>query len=390
MKGKGQFILFFVLWVANSGLLAQESGIRIGAATLYPTIGLSVGYDDNITLSPDNEISSWYYLISPALRLQTGTERNAFVFEYGLNYSEYQDSEFDNYADQWVSGVWQYAPTVRDELSLRGHIKFGHDRRGEGLREFFPETLQLDVDEFEIYSFNAFYRHGADGSRGRIELEAGFAEKEYQNNRDLTIIGDYDQTHFGGTFFWRVANKSSLLLEAGMSDTDYQFSDRDNDVGFVGLGVEWDASARTDGRVSYRYLERSFDGDQQSSFTGSAWEVSVRWTPKAYSVFELSALRETDVSFGSSNVLVREEVDLSWRHEWRPRFATFLDIGLLKEDFDPGDRDDELFFYGLGASYNARDWLDVGFSYRHFDRDSSLRSFNYERDEFLLSFELNL
>ena len=389
MRRKGQFILIFAMCVAAPGLLAQEAGIQLGAATIYPTIGLGIGYDDNITLSPDNEISSWYYLISPAIRLQTGSKRNAFVFEYGLNYVDYKDSDFDDYTDHSFSALWQYEPTVRDEVSLRGRIELGHDRRGEGLREFFPGTLPREVDKFEIYSLDAFYRHGADGARGRIQLEAGLTEKDYQNNRELTVLGDYDQVHFGGAFFWRVANKSSLLLEAGVSETDYQFSERDNEQYFVGVGAEWEATARTEGRASYRYLEMNFDDDEQSSYSGSAWEVSVRWTPKVYSVVELSAVRETDVSFGGSNLLVRDEIDLSWRHEWRPRFATFLDAGLLDEDFDPGPREDEAFFYGLGASYAARYWLDIGLSFRHYDRDSSLSVFDYERNEFLLSFELS-
>jgi hypothetical protein len=390
MKGKSGSFVFLALFVCTSGLLAQESGVQVGGATLFPSIGLGIGYDDNITLSPDEEISSWYYLISPAIRLQTGSRRNEFLFEYGIDHADYQDSELDNYTDQWLSGIWHYTPTIRDEFSLSGRYQWSHDRRGEGLREFFPGSLPREVDEFELYSIDASYRHGADGARGKLELDAGLTGKQYQNNRELTRIGDYDQTRLSGAFYWRVANKTSLLVEAGVKDTDFDFSARDNDELFVGIGVAWEASARTEGRASYRYLDVDFDDDPQADYTGSGWEVSVRWMPKVYSVFEVTAIRETDVAFGSSNLLVREEVDVSWRHEWRPRFASFVDAGFLTEDFDPGLRDDDSFFYGIGASYSARHWLDVGVSYRHYDRDSSLPVFDYERNEFLLSFELSL
>ena len=383
-------VVFLALWAAAPNLLAQEPGIELGAATLYPTIGLSIGYDDNITFSPDHEISSWYFLISPALRLQTGNRRNSFVFEYGLEDLDYKDSDFDDYTDHSLSASWQYIPTFRDELNLRGAYNFGHDRRGEGLRDFYPVDLRREVDQFEMLSVDVNYRHGADGARGRIELNGGLTEKQYQNNQQLTVFGDYDQWRYGGAFLWRVASKSSLFLEAGVSETDYKISTLDNKLSFVGVGVQWEATALTEGRASYRYQEMVFDDDGQDSYIGAAWEISVRWTPKTYSVVEFSAHKETDVAFGASNLLVRDGFDLSWRHEWRAKIASFLDVGWLEADYNPGARIDQLFFYGLGASYSARHWLDVGLSYRHYNRDSSLGVFDYQRNEFLLSFELSL
>jgi hypothetical protein len=367
--------------------LAQTSGVQVGDTTLYPSVGISFGYDDNVALSNTDQISSYFYLISPALRWQAGSGRSQLTISYQIDHAEYRDSQFDDYTDHSLDAGWQYDPTGRSILNLSANYQRGHDRRGEGIREFLPATIPLEVDKYEQLGIDALYRYGADGARGRFEISGGFSDKDYRNNRELTPIGDYDERHLGAALHWRVAPKTRVIGELGYSEFDYDLADRDGDETFYGLGVAWDATAKTEGRASFRYLEKQFDNGDPG-YSGEAWEVAVRWAPKEYSVVELSTSRLTDVALGASNVVVRDTMDISWRHEWRQRFATFLDAGLGDEEFIPGGRDDDVLYYGAGFSYQARHWLHIGLSYRHQDRDSSLPVFDYDRNEFLLSFEI--
>lgn len=371
--------------------LAQETGISAGSWTLYPTIGLSVGYDDNVALDSDsdNEIDSFFYLISPALRLETGTGASTFALEYGINYADYEHASNDDYFDHHLLGRWDYRPTARSGFQLDGRYERGHDRRGEGLQEFVPGGIEDDVDEYDLFGLGALYGYGADGARGRIELHAAYQDQEYVNNRALTRQGDREQLEYGATFYLRVAAKTSLLLEASHQDIDYDSSNRDSDQTGYGVGVRWQATGASEGRAVIGRLERDFDDPALDGYNGTYWELGASWRPLERTQFDLATRRETDESFGASELLVRQEAALSWRHLWRPRFVTALDLRFQDEDFRPGPRDDETVAYGISADYQWRPWLILGASFRHFDRDSTIPEFNYRRNEYLITLELS-
>lgn len=379
-------LIFFMV----EAVVAQENGIEVGAFTVYPTVGLSVGYDDNVALSADEPISSAFYLVAPAVRLETGTARSRLEIEYSIERGEYVDSKTDSFTDHRLTASWLYDPTVRSDLGLRAEWERGHDRRGEGLREEFAGTLDRDVDEFDHKSLGARYEYGAAGARGLLAVFADWTERSYRNNRDFSARGDFDSVRYGAELGWRIAPRTRLLAQASRQDIDYDLADRDGELTALAVGLEWEGSARTEGRALVGRQEREFDTPGLEGFTGGFWEIGASWRPVERSEFGLRSRRSTDESFGVSNLLVRRETMLSWRHVWRPRFVTSVDLGSLDEDFRPGPRDDELIRYGLSAEYQFRRWMIFGAGFQHVDRDSVLPEFDYDRSEVVISVQLSL
>ncbi len=377
------------LYLIAASASAQETGISLGSWTLYPTVGLSVGYDDNVALSPNSEIDSYFYLISPALRLETASGASTFALEYGLEWGEFEATSRDDYLDHYLAGRWGYEPTARSQLQLDGRYERSHERRGEGLSESVPGLIDEDVTEYDLLSFGGRYGYGADGARGRLEVFAGWEDREYQNNRDLTAQGDVERFGYGGTFYWRIAAKTSLLAEASRTDFDYDSSNLDGDETRYGVGLRWEATGSSEGRAVIGRVEHDFDAPALEDYSGEYWELGASWRPLERTQVDLSTRRQTDEAFGASDLLVREEAAISWRHLWRPRFMTSVDLSFMDEDFRPGPRDDEIFAFGLSADYQWRPWLILGAGYRYFDRDSSIAQFNYKRNEFLLTLELS-
>ncbi len=377
------------LFLLGSTAAAQETGISLGSWTLYPTVGLSIGYDDNVALTADNEIDSFFYLISPALRLETGSGASTFSLEYGIDYAEYEETSRDDYFDHHLLGTWDYRPTARSALQFDGRYERGHDRRGEGLQEFEPGLIDDDVDEYDLFGLAGMYGFGADGARGRLELNAAYEEVDYVNNRTLTRAGDHERFGYGATFYLRVAAKTSLLAEVRHSEIDYDSANRDSDETAYGVGLRWQATGASEGRAVIGRVDRDFDDPLLDGYTGTYWEVGASWRPLERTQVDLATRRETDEALGASQLLVREETAVSWRHLWRPRFMTAIDVSFLDEDFRPGPRDDDLVAFGISADYQWRPWLILGAAYRHYDRDSTIPEFNYERNEFLLTLELS-
>lgn len=382
-------IMAVLLGAAVSSIHAQEAGIEVGPGQLFPTIGLSLGYDDNIALSHDNEISSTFYRVSPGLRYQTGSRRNTLDFQYTMELGEYTETDLDDYLDHRLKGGWSYRPGTRHDFDLVAAVEYGHDQRGQGLREFFDTPINREVDEYRRWSIDGVYGFGSDGARGHLELRAGLGDMEYRNNRDFTRIADHDSSYYGGRFYWRIAPKTSMFVDGQFSDFDFPFSNRDSDDTRFGLGLQWEATGKTTGRLLAGRADRDFDDPALSDFEGSFWEASIEWQPITRSSFELSTRRDVSFAYDTSNYLVSEEYGIAWRHQWPGRLVTALDYTHANQEFDPGIREDDVNSFGVSANYEWRRSVIFGLGWTYQDRDSNLLPFDYDRNQVLFTVELS-
>ena len=369
---------------------AQEQAINIGRIQLYPTFGAALGYDDNLALSRSNPISSRYRLLEPGIRADLNGQNHQFRAQYRISDASFSDSARDDFTDQFLDLSWRYTPTIRSDLTLSARWHESHDRRGEGLRENFINTLDRDVDEFRDTGLGLRYTHGAPGARGRLALFADAGDKRYDNNRDFTAAGDYDSFRYGGEFGWRVGARTTAILQASQTDINYDLSDRDAEQRQLAVGVLWDGAPQSDARILLGRLSRSPDSADQPDFSGAFWEAAVNWRPVERSTFSLVTNRSTDEAFGNASFLVRERIALGWRHQWHGRLSTALDVAFADESLRPSGREDDIVQYGVSVDYTFRRWLLLGAGLRHVERDSNNTFFDYSRNEILLSAQLSL
>ncbi|MFK7955748.1 MAG: outer membrane beta-barrel protein [Lysobacterales bacterium] len=391
MKIRKIFINLIVLGLAGAFTAdAQEAGINIGILQLYPTFGAALGYDDNLALSQSNAISSRYRLLEPGIRADLNNKNHRLRAQYRISDASFSDSPRDDFTDQFLDLSWRYTPTVRSDLQLSARWHEAHDRRGEGLRENFVNTLDRDVDEYRDTGLGLRYTHGAPGARGRLALFAETSDKRYENNRDFTAAGDYDSLRLGGEFGWRMGARTTAILQASQTDINYDLSNRDAEQRQLAVGLLWDGAPRTDARVLIGRLTRSPDSADQPDFSGAFWEAVVNWRPVERTAFSLLTNRSTDEAFGNASFLVREKTALGWRHQWLGRLSSAFDVAYTQEDLRPGGRQDDIVQYGVSLDYTFRRWLLLGVGLRHVERDSNNRIFDYRRNEILLSAQLSL
>ena len=393
---------------------AQDgTGIQAGPFRVKPTVGLSFGHDSNVARTRTNEIDSFVTTISPGVRLESGDESRNFALSYELDAARYEDSDIDNYVDHRVSAIARFAPSARTALDVQGNYERGHDRRGENSRQGnFANFGNLQPDEWNLGGVQGGVKYGVDGARASVAVRAGTESLEYQNNRSYTRFADRDKTFAEGVLGFRIAPKTSAFLSVRGDTIEYDFRrsspefasySLDSDERAYMLGLEFDATAKTAGRIAAGRIEKDFNDGRLEDYSGTGWQVGVQFRPRTYSIIDLSTSRRTDeaVNFNlgigptslDTDYVIARDITLAWTHGWNDRIHTTLDLGTEQSDYirrDRAIRDDKLSFFGVSADYKLRSWLSIGAGYKTYTNDSSQAVFEYDRDEFVVSFEGSL
>ena len=389
MKFK-QFLLLLLLLSSASVVNAQQNGIQIGSFTLFPTVGLSFGYDDNIFYASDSssKLSSSYYLFSPGLRLITEGDKFDFIAQYNYDTTIVNANKRFNYEMHHLLASLGYTVSRRSKFQISAESFFGQDRIGTGNQQGNLLNLELDPDEWHSFGMVGKWHYGGVGAKGAVDLELGFINRTYDNNRFYTASRDRDADYYGITYSHNVSPKTNLLAQYKHTKINYDIATLDSTEERYMFGVEWQATGKTNARALIGYLTKNFDEPTRDDFNGLALEAGLTWTPRSYSVFDLTLSRETDETNGNGSYIVRNSSDLGWTHFWKDRFSTTANLGFSNEDYQGSFRDDRIRFYGLSAKYQVSSHVIAGLGFRHTSRNSSFDTFGYTDNSYLLTIEI--
>lgn len=372
--------------------MAQQDGIELGSFTLFPTIGLSYGHSDNVTYANNNleKVSANFTTFAPGLRLETEGEKTNFLAQYDYNKTSFNgESQYDVEMHHLLASLG-YNASSRSRVQLGVEYFNGTDRVGTGNQQGDIIDLGLDPDEWHSFGLSGLWHYGGVGAKGSIDLEAGIVDREYDNNRQFTATRDRDTTYFGVTYTHEMSPKTNFLAQFKHAIIDYDTASLDSKETRLMFGAEWQATGKTSARALVGYLSKDFDEPQHDDYSGVAVEVGATWSPRSYSIFDLTLNRETDETNGNGSYVIRNSADIGWTHFWKDRFSTTANIGVSNEDYQGLTlRDDDVNYYGLSAKYQFRDWLMSGLGYKHIDRSSSIDDFEYKDNTLLLTLELS-
>jgi hypothetical protein len=362
-------------------------GFTAAGLNIIPTLGLSVGYDDNITRANIEEIDSFFYMISPAIRVELPSDRSILAMTAAADVIRYTDSKIDNSDNWYVRGDWAWDPSTRQDFNLFAQYGEGTDARGTGRRQGDNGLLPFDPDDWKRFDYGGIWRYGAVGARGKLDVVAGATDLEYTNNRDRTYLLDRDWYYVGGTFYWRVAPKTSALAQVIYTDIDYDVADSDSEETSWLLGMTWEASARTSGTIRYGNQKKKFDNPELEDYNGPTWIAAASWRPRTYSMFTLTTTRRTQEPDGDGDYVLRKDISLAWVHDWASRFGTVVEVGYGEDDYRPDGRTDDLFYWSVGGRYMFNPHFRFGASIQGYDRDSDIEEYDYKRHIYMLTLE---
>ncbi|WP_404440486.1 outer membrane beta-barrel protein [Stutzerimonas chloritidismutans] len=362
----------------------EPQDIRIGGFEFTPTLIVRESYDDNYRGLADNEQASWVTGINPTFLLGTGNRNSEYELEYSFNSDIFHsDSEASN---------------TDHHLRLRSVMEFtSRHRLSWGLAYHrVEETADTeDATENDKYSraiARAAYRFGAQSARNQLEFGTNYEQRRYHNSDNINASEERDSLMFNSIWFHRLGSKTRSLVEVRHTDHDYKLSSALRDSTNVALlgGATWDAGAKTSGSFKVGAERKDFDSDQRDDFTSPMWEAGVTWKPRSYSAFNLTSRRAFDEGDDGASTINDWTTLATWDHEWTSRIATELQYRFSDREYEGINRDDERTAYGAGVTWSPDRWIDVTLSYLRTENDSSLSSETYDRNVYLLSFDLSL
>ena len=359
-------------------------GIPVGPLTVYPGVDLAHGYNDNLFLRPTATSSSSYTIVSPYVRAEAKTGPHKFDFGLRIDSGRYHSSPADSYTDYAFVGTGDMVFSGRAGLKLRAEHKRGHDPRGSTDR-----GISAAPDEYDTTGISGVFRYGAQGARGRIEIDGAANTRSYVNNRTTTQVSDRDTIGGGATFFWRVMPRTELLAQLSRSSIDYQLgtSTQDSTETRLLAGVKWEATAATTGTAKFGRQTKTFDSTARQNVSSSSWDLGVRWSPLTYSVFDFVSSKQTGESTGVGDSVLGTNYGATWSHAWSSRLRTQALASFRNDAFIGAGitRKDDTSSFGLKVAYDFRRWLKLGAEYTHTERDSNTSTFNYKRNLLLFT-----
>ena len=363
---------------------AGPAGFPVGPLTVFPGIDLAIGHDDNLFLRPTARTSSNFTIVSPYIRAEARPGPHKFDLGFRIDDGRYHSSPADSYTDYSLLGNGDVVFSGRAGLKLRAEHRHGHDPRGSTDR-----GVSATPDEYDNTGIDGVFRYGAPGARGRIEIDAGAFARRYTNNRLTTNAADRDTTQLGGTYFWRVMPRTELLAQVGHRKIDYSLDTStlsSTETRYL-VGVKWEATAATTGTAKFGQLKKDFDSPLRQNFSGSSWDVGVRWSPLTYSVFDFVSSKQTSESTGVGDAVVGRNYGVTWSHAWSSRLRTQALASFRNDTFTGAGvtRRDDNTSLGLKVAYDFRRWLRLGAEATHFERDSNINTFNYKRNLLLFT-----
>jgi hypothetical protein len=367
------------------GILLQSSVLAEERQGLLLNAGLSVKSDSNITRTSE-EISDTSATFSPKIQFLSNIGQHNFVIDYQGNFATYNDNSQYNFNDHdlKLAALFDHSYKVNSEFTL-GY----QDTVEEPGSTNAASQLSDEFNQQTRKSALAKLYYGTSASIGQLVLGVDHNQQRYTNsNQDFR---DYDQNKLTATFFYRMAPKTRLLLEASTAEYDYvagtQFVDQSSDDKSYLAGVEWEATAITSGTFRVGYQQKDYADTRFSDIDGLSYFLDMLWKPNTYTTITIGASRSTSESAEQDvSGFISTGYSLALEHAFTPRTFVSAAYEQDKSDFSNAqDRADKRKSIKVGIAHSLRSWLDISLDYRHLERSSNDVFYDFSADTVELS-----
>ncbi len=382
LKTRAPFALFMIYLCSGTAWSLDPQSIDIYGFDFTPTLLFSESYDDNFR-ELERAQSSLVTKVAPTFELKAEDRNSATrLIWQPTRYIYHDDSDASNTAQRLrLNSIMEF--TDRHRLKLDAETRK------------YERTTSTAVDgvndKIRSNRINGLYTYGARSAANQIDLGASYAQLRYDNSGGINDDKERDTTGLTTTWYHRIGSNTRGLLEYDHTVFDYESNSRLNSTSDAVLaGAEWDFTARTTGKVRVGYERKNFDDSDVDDLSNPTWQVDLRWKPRTYSTFSFVARQAMAEGDDGADAVKTTTALVGWRHGWTERITTVAEVGLGRYEYEGQDRTDDLRDYNLAVEYAMRRWLDIELGYRYRNDDSDADNQSFERNIFLLSFNVSL
>ncbi len=415
IKKNKLFLRILLLGLPLSSHASLESYLDIPVTdniNLFPSIEVNFKHDDNIFLAEDRLVdigdgqlvnpvrSSFITEISPAIIFKGKKGLHNWDVGYKGEYGWYENSRNDNYDDHLLTSNLLLVANSRHKLALGLDTLFLHENRGSGISDGAASgqaTFSREPDTYRDIILNSLYTFGKEETKGKIEISANFLDKNYTNNHERTDFFDRQDADIGGTFYYRISPKTSLLFLAQLTDIGYD-KEANNALGTLDsteqryeAGISWKSTQKAELRATLGQTYKEFSSNLRPDSRFITWEVNAFFKPKTYSIINLKINSQPTETNGNSDFIKSHLYLLDWQHNWTSKTSTHLATSLTDEDYISAiSRKDTSISFLAGINYKPVKTIQFGLSYERSQRDSNANGFDYTDNQFLFTSRLGL
>lgn len=372
--------LSLVAMIPNTAVAEKAVPLSLGAVKVYPVLEVKESYDDNIFLEKNTKTGSFVTKLTPSVRIVAKSGANQVTVQYRISKGFYHKSSSDNYLDQNVAIGGKFGLTKRLNMGVSLGYKKSHYSRGSTFLGVGSKTFN-SPDKFHEVSLGGKVSYGV---RGRIDLTGLYTNFRYDNN--VLRAKDLDVDTLGSVlaFSFPIGLKTRAVVETRFKLFNYlaisRLGDLDNNEQSYLAGLDWQASAKTNGGVRVGYVKKKFLNTAFTNFAQLSWELNATWQPLSSSSVQLNAFSKPIESDGTSRFIVSNALNMAWKHHWTQAFSHRLSMGYDSRDYKGLARQDKIASASLGLDYNLLRWLSVGGDYRFRNRNSSVTNSSYRQN----------
>ena len=386
-------LLVFIGSYSTELLAGESESEEQGFAT---NITASYFYNDNVTSANINQISANIFLIRPDINWSWNTGNNVLNVNLGNETAKYEQSSEDNYSDTFLALSSNHTLYSRHRLSLNAEIADLHQSRGQGF-DIGGSSNSDSVDTYSQTDFELRYSFGREEAMAQIELylrntKVDFDARFNSIDEDVTRIRDRVDTTHGILFSYELGARTDLIIDVNQQELEYDFETGfGNTLDSVLLGLRWEATAKTSGRILVGKQERELTLDSNVDDYG-IWQVEIDWTPKTYSRFSLNTSKTSESSIGIGNTQETKVTTLGWYHDWNSRLQTSLDYTSTKTVFQGTniDLDEDQINFNIVYMFNDSDSISIYYSDTRRESLGSESSLDYDQLIYGISYTLAL
>jgi polysaccharide biosynthesis protein VpsM len=384
---------------------------------LHPFLLLEERYTDNLYYTESGKEDDFITTISPGLWLALPSNREKLL-EMGTSSTSpggLKVSRVKPEAARRFQSYLLYAPEFVYYANHSTHDSVNH--KAEGLFQYnFNMGLSLDfVDQFNIrhevndngiskrldkYQDNIFNVLAVYDPSEKFRFRFDYSNYNLNYEDDINDFRDRTDNSFAAYIFYKFKPKTSVFAEYEFADIKYDTdagSDSTEDRYYAGL--EWDLTAKTQGRIKLGYIEKSFDAadvDAQNAFSVEI-QGQHNFTPKrALKVVGFRKFNESSMidAFASLST----GISAAWLQRFTEKWSGTLNGSFARDEYEglftyggvTDEREDDIFSIAPALRYKFRDWLFFDLAYIYTRRDSNFSLFDYDTNTIFLRLEMSL
>lgn len=377
----------------------EPAGVRLGAFTAKPSVGLEVGYDDNIYYQPSNQTDDLTYTTRTRVGVESNWSRHRAYASVGLDDYRFQDSDSEHHTDLNVEGM------LRIDIQRSSHLLIGGRQARLAEARGAPDAPAAAAKPVRYEVREAYVGGLVEFNRMRTSLRL---DRQGFNFKDAPLIAggsaeqddrDYVATTLTGRVEYALSPDSALMLQLSGNERKYELSppraayDRNSTGSSYMVGFNTDIGNLVRGEVAVGYLQQDYKDNRLSSPSGVAFDGKVEYfaSPVATLTFVGQRRVEETLTGVASSYLA---TNLEARVDYELRRNVVLSGGLARNtrEFEGIDRNDDLWFADAGARYllNRRVELGAAWRFEKLDPSGAIPALKYEVNRFVVSAALRL